>query len=259
VGEVINIGGHEYHLGCLPRVSSPGEIYPVFGGDDKSRLIPRDQWQQVDFSFFVPEILDQDGTGACNAFASIQAMHTVRAIEGLPYVRLSPGNLYGRINGGRDSGSLLSDAIAELESRGVCEASIVPELDWRPSHWPKNWADSARRFRILEAWDCPSFDHIASAIQSGFPVNLGIFVGNNFNPRDDGWLPEYRGGGGGHAMCGVGVVSRSAGEWGIKVANSWGAQWGKSGFGIIPESYFRNTPFTDAWAVRVSIDPSGDE
>lgn len=255
--EYVIIDNVKRPLGCILRSSQPGEIYPVFGTEhSRSRLIPRAEWKPVDFSHLVPKILDQDGQGACNAFASVQALHVLRNAAGLPFVELSAGNLYGRINGGVDRGSVISDAIRELEKNGVCPASIVPQLEWRPP-WPSNWRSEAKKFRVLEAWDCPTFDHLASAIQLGFPVNLGVLVGNNFKPDPTGWVPDYRGGGGGHAMCGVGLVYDSKRGWGIKVANSWGNDWGLSGFAIVPESYFKNTPFTDAWAVRGVVDPEG--
>jgi len=258
----ITIDGRQYFLGCKPRLLHPGSVYPVLGQDPNRRdiqLIPRNQWAEIDCSHLVPEILDQDGQGACNAFASVQTLHVLRNQAGLPYVKLSAGNLYGRINGGVDAGSILSDAIQTLEKEGVCTAATVPELQWRQRNWPSTWKEEAKKFRILEAWDCPSFDHLASALLLGFPVNLGIMVGRNFTPQEDGWLPDYRGGGGGHAMCGVGLLyHRQRNTWGIKVANSWGREWGQGGFAIVPESYFKPLLFTDAWAVRGCVDPSGE-
>ena len=259
--DFVVIDGQRWFLGCLPRVAKPGEVFPVFGQQaDRPdvRIIPRSQWQPIDFSHLVPKILDQDGQGACNAFASVQALHVLRNAAGLPFVELSAGNLYGRINGGVDRGSVISDAIMELEKNGVCPASIVPQLEWRPSRWPSSWRSEAKKFRVLEAWDCPTFDHLASAIQLGFPVNLGVLVGNNFRPDSTGWVPDYRCGGGGHAMCGLGLVFDQKRGWGIKVANSWGTSWGLNGFAVIPESYFKSSPFTDAWAVRGLVDPVGD-
>ncbi|HOB43670.1 MAG TPA: C1 family peptidase [Bacillota bacterium] len=262
MSNTVVIDGRECHLGCLPRLLHPGAAYPILGSDPARpniTVIPREQWAEVDFSHLVAEILDQDGTNACNAFAAVQTLHVLRAEAGLPYVRLSPGNLYGRINGGVDGGSYLSDAIKELEKDGVCTAQTVPELEWRPRRWPVGWQTEAKKFRILEAWDCPTFEHLASALLLGFPVNLGVFVGRNFSPQSDGWLPDYRGGGGGHAMCGVGLCYHSQRKtWGIKVANSWGTWWGQDGFGVVPESYFRTGAFADAWAVRGIVDPQGD-
>lgn len=257
--QTITINGISRPLGCLPRVAQPGEIYPVFGERPGGRLIPRAEWREVDHSHLVTKILDQDGQGACNAFASVQALMCLRTEAGLPYVELSAGNLYGRINGGRDAGSTLGDAIQTLEREGVCKASTIGHLQWRKSTWPAGWQEEARRFRVLEAWDCPSFDHLASALQLGFFVNLGILVGGNFETDSDGWVPDRRGGGGGHAMCGVGLFRHPrTGRWGIKVANSWGTDWGLAGFGIVPESYFGGA-FTDGWAVRGLVDPTGEE
>lgn len=260
--ESITIDRRRYYLGCLPRKAEVGALFPVFGAEDRpeTKLIPRNEWGEIDFRHLVPKILDQDGQGACNAFASIQALHVIRAQAGLPFIELSPGNLYGRINGGVDRGSVIGDAIQQLEDVGVCTAATVPPLEWRRSRWPATWKDEARRFRILEAYDCPTFDHIASAILLGFPVNFGILVGNNFRPDATGWLPDYRSGGGGHAMCGVGLAyNRGRQTWGIITANSWGREWGLDGFCIVPESYFRRTPFTDAWAVRGTTDPTGPQ
>lgn len=258
----ITIDGQTYGLGCLPRRAAVGSLYPVFGAADRpeTQIIPRKDWASIDFRHLVPKILDQDGQGACNAFASIQALHVIRNMAGLPFVELSPGNLYGRINGGVDRGSVIADAVQQLEDVGVCKAATVPPLEWRRSRWPSTWKDEAKRFRILEAYDCPTFDHIASALLMGFPVNFGILVGNNFRPDETGWLPDYRSGGGGHAMCAVGLAYHpSRRTWGLITANSWGRDWGLDGFCIVPESYFQRTPFTDAWAVRGTTDPTGDQ
>ena len=253
--------GRTYHLGRIDRTVGRGERYPEFGvARPKPAIIPRDMWREVDFSHFVPEILDQDAQGSCSAFASVQALHVCRAIAGAPYVRLSPGNLYGRINGGRDAGATLADAIAALEVVGVCRASIIGEYEWRQSRWPAGWKEDAKKFRVTEAWDCPTFEQISSAIQHGFATVVGVFVGRNFRVGSDGWVADYAGGGGGHALCGVGLKYHPTRRtWGVLVANSWGANWGMRGFAVIPENYFRYSPFADAWAVRVTVDPSGPE
>lgn len=257
---LIDDHGRRHFLGCLPRKAEVGALFPTLDSQATTPLIPRREWTTMDFRHLVPKILDQDGIGACNAFAAVQALHVIRKQVGLPFVELSAGNLYGQINGGVDRGSLLGDAVRALMDTGVCKASTVGHLAWRRTQWPSRWQDEARRFRILEAYDCPSFEHIASAILYGFPVDFGIFVGTRFKPDPhSGWLPDYVGGGGGHAMCGVGLAYDDRRGWGIITANSWGEKWGRDGFCIVPESYFRRDGFTDAWAVRGVSDPTGEE
>jgi len=256
---VIEFKNRPIILGCRPRIHAPGEVLPLWEERVGARTLPRSEWKPVSYRHLVPKILDQDGQGACTAFASVQTLQTLRAEVGLPFVELSAGNLYGRINGGMDAGSLLSDAIVALEKEGVCKASTVGQLDWHRRNWPANWQEEAAKFRVLEAWDCPSFDQLASALQFGFLVAFGVLVGANFvNVDSDGWVPDRRGGGGGHAMCGVGLAKRGS-TWGIEVANSWGSDWGQAGFGVVPESYFRDTRWTDGWAVRGVVDPEGAE
>lgn len=258
IGTIV-VDGVERKLGCLPRRVPVGSVFPVFDSP-RTPIIPRKEWRPVDWSHFVDQVLDQDGTAACNAFASVQCMHVLRRMNGLPFVLLSAGNLYGRINNGRDEGSYLSDSLLELQTNGVCRASIVPMLEWRQHRWPPEWKADAIKFRAVEVYDCPSFDHLVSAILQGFVVNLGIMVGNNFTVQPDGWLRDYTGGYGGHAMCGVGVDFHPTRHvWGIKVVNSWGDNWGREGFAIVPESYFKSNWFQDGWAIRVVVDPEGSE
>ena len=157
-----------------------------------------------------------------------------------------------------DAGSYLSDAIAELLKNGVCRADLVPELQWRQRNWPSNWKEDARKFKALEAWDCPTFDHIASALQYGFPCDIGVNFSGTFDTNSDGWVP-YRPARGGHAMCAVGLIYHDKYGWGVKVANSWGKNWGVNGFGILPEEFFTKSVFSDGWAVRGVVDPEGEE
>ena len=251
--EIIYAGGEVRTLGCRPRLAAVGELFPVW--TEKQVTIPRYKWQPCSWRHLVRRIMDQDGVGACNAFAACQALETCRAMAGQPHVELFPGNLYGRINGGRDQGSVLGDALRALTDDGVIvQLNGVQPWEWGRKSRPDDWETEAAKYRILEAYDCPTFEHIASAIQCGFLVDFGVMVGNDFNPGADLWVPDYRRGGGGHAMCGVGLVERS-GKWGILTANSWGERWGDGGFCVVPESYFQGT-YNDAWAVRAVVQES---
>lgn len=221
----------------------------VFGAAPNVPLIPRSDWKPVNLSAFLPPVKDQDGVGACNAFATVTAVEGGRAQAGLPPVRLSASYLYGKINGGRDVGSYLEDGLEHMTDHGTVEfAAIGSDIDWRRGR-AYDGAAQARSYRVLEAYKCPSFEAMASALQQGFFVIEGLMWYDNFTPDREGWLPAGgRGQAGGHALCGYGLVERN-GVWGIRTRNSWGAGWGIGGDCIIPESLF-GRGVGGFWAVR---------
>lgn len=236
--------------------------WPVFGDAIQVPGIPRDLWKEVDLSGFLPPVKDQDGVGACNAFAGVTALEGSRKQAGLPYKKLSPGYLYGNINGQRDQGSILEDGMQWLMEHGTCTADLVPELSWRRNSWPSSAAAEARNYQVVEAYVCPNFDAMASAVQQGFFIVEGLMWYDNFKVDRDGWLPA-RGTGraGGHALCGYGLAMKkdATGKpiWGIRTRNSWGTSWGIGGNCIIPESLFSKS-IGGFWAVRVVTQTSTD-
>jgi hypothetical protein len=256
----VTVNGREFRLGNNPPASETAlqVKWPVYGGVEETPLVPRAAWKPISLRPVMPQIKDQDGVGACNAFATCSIVEACRAFVGLPPVRLSPGYLYGNINGQRDEGSLLEDALRWMADHGTCTADTVPELAWRKRDWPPHAAAEAAHFRVAEAFLCPTFDHIASALQRGFFVNMGVAWHEGDSPDPDGWLPESpRGQWGGHAIAGCGLVKRGS-QWGIQFANSWGEGWGAGGFGILPERRFQG-PIGGWWAVRaVTFPEQGD-
>lgn len=256
--EEVIVDGAPRKLGNkIPPVRGPPITAKLYGSTPDTPLIPRSQWKEIDLSAYLPDVKDQDGVGACNAFATVTAVEATRNLHGLSYVRLSPGYLYGNINGGRDDGSMLEDGLAWMTQHGTCEAKTVPELSWRKSAWPAGAAAEAKQYVVLEAYLCPTFDHYASALQSGFFGIEGILWFHNFNVDRDGWLPSRGTGGyGGHALCGYGLAQRN-GVWGVRTRNSWGPRWGQGGNCVIPESLFSG-PVGGWWAVRATVQTPAD-
>lgn len=246
--------GYTRFLGNIdPGTDATRYSWAVYGTVPECPLVPRSEWDALvadgagpDDPFNSPAS-DQDGVGMCNASATASAIEDCRAMAGLPPVRLSGGDLYRRICGGSDRGSLLEDGIREAMARGVASVATCPYLEWRRA--PAGWEQDARKFRVLEAFLCPTFDHCFSAVLKGFRLITGILWYDNYDPDGDGWLPRPRGRSGGHAIKGYKPARRGR-EWGIWHRNSWTAKWGvEGGCFVIPESAYTG-PVGGWWAVR---------
>ncbi len=253
--ETVTIRGRTWKLAALPRRSRPGENVMFKPFAQVVGRIPRDKWKQVTIERHVQRIMDQNGYGSCGAEAACQAVEVCRDFGGLPAMPLSAGVLYRFSGGGGDNGSSLEDNLRYLVSQGTTDETTVPHLEMNPRKWPSNWKENAKRYRVLEAFDCETFDDMASALQLGFPVVTAIDVGGNFDTAADGWVPAAGRGGGGHALCAVGLYRDEKHGWGLKLVNSWRADWGDKGFGIVPESYWSRNGYSDSWAVRVVVHP----
>lgn len=240
-------------LGAL--LAKPKLKWKKFGASPAVPLIPRTEWKPVNLATFLPPVYDQDGIGQCASSSACTVFECGRAQAGLPYVHVSAGDLYSRVNGGRDQGSMPEDNLNELITNGVDLAANTPYV-WN-GRQARDAATIARRKpnRIVEAYLCDSFDAMGSALQQGFIIQEAIQWYDTDSVDAEGWLPSSGRGGGGHALCGFGLAQRG-GTWGIMTRNSWSASWGNSKDGtlgagncIIPESRF-NSDFGSVWAVR---------
>ncbi len=263
LSEITLPDGSTRRLGNVSRAHDPARCSaPPFGSTDATPLVPRDKWDALlaelapgpDFAF-LPPVHDQNGVGSCNCEATTALVESCRMQQGLPYVKLSAADLYDRINGGQDQGSMLEDAMAEVTKAGVGTAATSGDL-WKRGHW-KGPAPAAERmrFRVLELFLCPTFDHCMSAVLSGFRLNTGINWANNYTPDRDGWLPRPQGNAGGHAIFGYKPAKRG-GSYGIYHQNSWGEGWGDKGRFVIPESAYAG-PVGGWFAVRSVVDEGG--
>ncbi len=256
--------GKERFLGNnIPLAGTRSKRWMVYGDTPSAPMVARSQYPALisgmgpwDFHPCLPYVHDQDGVGQCNADATAAAAEFIRECQGLPSIKLSAADLYARINGGGDNGSLLEDAMAEMTGRGIGTAETCGLL-WRHDMRFASEAERAR-FRVLECWLCPTFDHCMSAVLSGFALISGVMWFDNFKPDGDGWLPARgSGGGGGHAVFGYKPVMRH-GEFGIAHQNSWTPGWGVGGRCVFPERMYSVGDIGGWWAVRQMVTEAGD-
>ncbi len=87
---------------------------------------------------------------------------------------------------------------------GVCSGVSDSPKDWQGRDWPSDWQAEAKKFRILEAFDCPTFEAAASARATLHAGRVRSLLGA-----------------GGHAITAVGL-KKSGGGWYLEFLNSWG-------------------------------------
>lgn len=262
----IHRGGELRKLGCKPRTVGVGLAAFAPHYERKFAMLPRDKWQPMtteeeikkridDYANRIGES-DQDGIGACGAFSTERALNVSRAIRGQTIRKLSAGQLYHFSGGGYDDGSQLSDNLQYAIEYGIPDFSTrARELDYRKAPTDEE-LDDAKNNRILGAVDCPSFEHLASAIQGPCDAVVhGILCGDDYDLDGSGlWIRPQRGNDGGHAQCTpAGGLCYRDGTFGLLVLGSWSAKFGYRGCYVVPEEYFTETPFTDGWGVYATV------
>jgi hypothetical protein len=257
--------GRERAFGNVALFDGPPAFmagWPVYGQADAAPLVPRDHWPALIAQAgdgpehpCLPPVHDQGRLAQCNADATAAAAEFCRAVQGLNHVQLSPADLYARINYGNDRGSLLEDAMAEATGVGIGTARTCGLL-WRPGMTLASLAERAR-FRVLECYVCPTFEHLMSAVLSGFAVISGVMWYERYQPDARGWLPALgEGAAGGHAIMGYKPAMRGK-AFGIWHQNSYSARWGLGGRCVLPEGAYR-TPIGGWWAVRQMTTEAGE-
>jgi hypothetical protein len=236
-------------------------MWPEYGTTPEAPLIDRKDWPKLIAAFssgpdfpFLPPTHDQDGIGECNCDDTTIGIESIRMTQGLPYVQLSAGDLYDRINGGVDEGSTLEDAMHEVITNGVGTAATCGAV-WHPGMKTAS-AEERARFKVIEAFLCPTFEHCMSAVLCGFRLSSGVTWCSNYTPGADGWLPPGRSSVGGHAVFGYKPAIRK-GQFGIWHKNSWGDSWGVGGgCCVFPESMYTDS-IGGWWALRAVTDEGG--
>jgi hypothetical protein len=225
-------------------------------------VIPRDQWVECDYSHFNAPILDQGQHGSCVGHGSVTAFTRAWSITGHPIRKFSSCYIYGNINGGRDQGAIVSDAMDLLLSKGTCLESTVPEGMIFRRQFPAGADAEAQKYRAFDCYHLGSFDEIGSALMMGDPVCFGIFVGARFNNLDPEGVPPV-GGNGGHCLEGHGLVRLKSGKWGVRTQNSWSVDWGNGGCCVLIEGHYtygqNYMGGLDAFAIRGTADAPDDD
>lgn len=208
-------------------------------------LVPRSQWKTQGRRAVMGAtfITNQKTHGSCVGYSAAQAMSRSRVIRGLPYARLSGAYIYSWINGGRDNGAMITDALAVLRDHGTCLESTVPwDVIYRSG--TKVGDEEAKRFKSIGDYAITSndqgsaFDWIASAIMCGLIPQFAVEVGNNFERMDANGVLGFDSGYGNHSVHADDLIEIN-GKWYLDEPNTWGTGFGQEGRGLLSEKHIQ--------------------
>ncbi len=212
---------------------------------------------EVDFSNLCT-IRNQGSEGACTGFGETGQYEVTRAVAGLrpKGMLFSPQFLYyleGLKEGhpGEDTGAVPTDGLAILQHIGVAPESLDPYVVGQIRPPSKEAMAAAQQYRI-KSWSPvsriasrvprTSLIPVLTLLAARRPLNIAISVYESFEAAAGGVIPMPGPGDallGGHDMYLVGYKDDSAFAGGgyVMAANSWGTQWGRSGFALIPYAF----------------------
>ena len=221
--------------------------------------IPLNQIQPFDAWPSDVKIKDQDGAGACNGHATATALEYARAVSGMPDVDLSAWYVYGMLVKGRDVGSNILDALELVQRNGCAPEFNVKYGDFSGRYSTQAQADAAR-FRCEIGGSLQTWEEIVSFIALRGAVNLSVRATNGWSGRldSDGCPPVGRGPGNHAVMCGGGIKRLANGELAIRMANSWGVQWGDGGFCWLRRAHIESGSWFECMCIRAVVVDSSD-
>ena len=207
-------------------------------------------------------VLDQGDLGSCTANAISNCYRFLEVKEN--QIPFQPSRLFIYYNERKiegtikeDSGAQIRDGFKSIGTLGVCdEAALaydVAKFKRKPSAalYKAALAHKALEYRRL---DNTNLSELKSCLADGFPFVFGFSVYSQFESADAAKtgivnLPaKSEKMLGGHAVLCVGY---SDADERFLVQNSWGENWGQSGFFTIPYAYLTDSNLADDfWTAR---------
>ena len=248
------IDGTRMGRGLVPRDYSahPQGCYaaaPAWSIDDMP-IIPMEEWPEriqaleatkMRISDFIDRgnlgqpipSYDQNGQGFCWTYSPTGCVTAMRAIQNMPYIRLSAHSVACKIFNFQDRGAWSCLALDYIREHGIVPESLWPAKSMnRQLDTPDNWK-AALDFRAAEGWmdlKPAAYDRDLSRLQ------VGTALLNRW-PICADYMHM------GHAMCTVDLVdvypnkrATDFSRYGTKHWNSWTDRYGVRGFGIFKDS-----------------------
>ena len=217
----------------------------------------------VDLRDQCPPIYDQGQLGSCTANAIGGAIEFDQTKENLPQVFV-PSRLFIYYNErvientvSSDSGAMIRDGIKSVAKEGACPEPTWPYVITKFTTKPPAscYTEAAKHTAASYQRLIQSLSQMQGCLASGYPFIFGFTVYESFESGTvtrTGHAPMPGTSErvlSGHAVCAVGYENDK--RWFI-CRNSWGTNWGMSGYFTLPYDYLINTDLAaDFWTIRV--------
>lgn len=208
----------------------------------------------VDLRRLMPPVWDQGSAGSCTGFAGAALHYYLQGsqdeqcfIPSPMFIYYNARLLYGATK--YDIGATIRDTMKVLNRWGVCKEQLWPYEQRKITNAPPKTAyrdaekHQARAYRRLDR----GVDSIRLAIATDRPVIFGFSVYSGFisdEAESTGYIQIPHGESmlGGHATVAVGYLDEEAR---LICRNSWGAEWGDSGYFYLPYDYIADSGLSD--------------
>jgi hypothetical protein len=144
------------------------------------------------------------------------------------------------MNGNRDQGSALSDAIQVADERGAPPASLCPaNVIYRKQIQPSVDVEASKH-RGLRLRPVKTMRGLRTALAKQWPCVVAVHAGGNFQRLDGSGTAGVDNGQGNHSVC-VDDLCMVGGKERYDMANSWGLRYGTKGRSYLTEKHFSQT------------------
>ena len=193
----------------------------------------------IDLSDKLPPVGHQGVQQSCVAWAVAYALKSYEEkVESGQSLKFSPSFIYNQINNGQNVPTYVTDALNVLSQQGVCMYDEMPydQNDWVTKPTPQ-MMEGAKKYRI-DYWrkiNHVDIKEVKAHLAAGYPIIIGAKVSEEFIRNGKDIWTSAGTPAGGHCML---LVGYDDAKNAVKVMNSWGTEWGESGFGWISYSLF---------------------
>lgn len=246
------------HYGWKPDLPDFRDLKYAAGNDTLKSLPPK-----VDLRKMLPPVYQQENINSCTANA-IAAAFQYEMIRQKAISVFMPSRLFIYYNArdiegttAIDKGSQIRDGIKSIGSSGVCPESLWPYVPQAYAQKPTTvcYTDALKHTAINYKRVQQNENQLKSCLAEGFPFIAGLSVFTSFEN------PEFSKTGilnlpasdekplGGHAVLIVGYDDSAKR---FIARNSWGAEWGMTGYFTLPYEYLTNADLSrDFWTIQL--------